>query len=89
MRPIPTSLFSINTEDKVFVTEVSDIEANGFALNDTITLLSDLGNTAVFEAVETERDDEGDICSWRFAPTRQALAANSRLEGWSVTVFND
>lgn len=47
------------------------------------------GNVARFLLAGRDRDDEGDIVSWRFTPHPVTLAEHPNLVGYTLIVFND
>lgn len=86
---IPTRLFTINCRDKYFAADASDLNDYNLGYFSHLTLISDLGNTARFVRAKIDWDNEGDIQCWHFAPTPDAVVANPKLQGWSLTLFND
>lgn len=89
--------FSASCDNKTFVTEMSDfgpefrfqplrgVEQLG------LTLVSDFSNEADFMLVRTERsnDEDNEVLAWHLEPTPETLKHVPRLQGFTMTIFND
>lgn len=83
-------MFGHNCSFKSFSAEASDLGEYFFA-QPSLTLVSDFNNEATFTLRRVVRTDDIDneIQCWEYTPTAESVAANPRLEGYSLTVFND
>lgn len=82
---IAKTRFSADCTNKVFSIDAADLGT----VPESLTLVSDMGCEATFSKSSCQRDEDGDVLIWKYRPTSESLAAIPRLEGWSITVFND
>jgi hypothetical protein len=88
MRKFSVQLFGIDCLNKTFTAEASDFGIGRPDLE--LTLVSDLGTEAVFVQTDSEMDEwDNEIAVWDYEPTAESVAANPRLAGWSLHIYND
>jgi len=91
MAEFSVNRFNHDVIRKSFSAEISDLQIlSGPPME--ITLVSDFGNRATFifqTNLMTQDEYEYEIYGWKYVPDRQSLANCSRLEGYSLTLFND
>lgn len=89
--------FTHNSKQKSFTCELSDLGPH-FTFDPIYTdacdvglvLVSDMGTTATFYLNDTYYDASNeDIQYWFLKPTTEEIRKNPRLDGYTMTIFND
>lgn len=99
MKRYESTLFSHDTELKLFTAEAAELVACGQVLFEApvkghpavgLTIVSSkTGDTADFLVEYVHRNLDRDIDYWRLTPTVATVEAHPELNGYAVQIFND
>jgi hypothetical protein len=97
LTPLCSSLFTHNSNDKVLVTDVTDLGRNfkfdqlyddacdaGLALQHKKT-----GNVTTWYVSRDVHDAEGDLMHIELLPTHESVEANPAIVGYKMIILND
>jgi hypothetical protein len=95
MSKIPSNRLVWHRESRTWTAEISDLgpdfsfDRKPGNLAQVHVVSEGKGIDATFSLIHTEKDVEGDLLYWLFAPTIKAVETTPRLRGARLMIFND